>query len=194
MEIPQTPLMDDEGLATFKMHLNGTRTYLEYGCGGSTVLAAKAGVKHIFGVDTARDWIEAVRENTKGFDAQINLSHCDVGELKDWGFPVDDSRVKDFHRYAVLPWEAAEKAGRVPDLVLIDGRFRVASFLYSLLSAPPGMTILFDDYTNRPQYHVVEQFCKRTESCGRMGVFEVSDGYRLTHLARTLSRYSIVAE
>jgi hypothetical protein len=45
------------------------------------------------------------------------------------------------------PW----RRGAVkPDLVLIDGRFRLACFLHPLLAAAPGTPILFDDYTNRP--------------------------------------------
>jgi hypothetical protein len=61
-----------------------------------------------------------------------------------------------------------------PDLVLIDGRFRVFCFLTSVKFAPVGTKILFDDYINRPFYHVVEEFCERIDTCGRQALFEVS--------------------
>lgn len=194
MKISGTPHMEDEGIAAFSARVNGANTYLEYGCGGSTVLAAKAGVRNIFAVDTSRDWLHAVRDGTKDLGAQITLSHCDLGNVREWGYPADNTKMHNFHRYAVLPWEATEKAGLVPDLVLVDGRFRVASFLYSLLCAQPGTTILFDDYTDRPQYHIVEQFCPMMESHGRMGVFKAGRDYRTPDLVRTFSRFSVVAE
>ena len=61
-----------------------------------------------------------------------------------------------------------------PDLVLIDGRFRVFCFLTSVNLAPVGTKILFDDYTNRPFFHVAEEFCEKIETFGRQALFEVS--------------------
>lgn len=49
---------------------------------------------------------------------------------------------------------------------MIDGRFRVACFLYSLLCAETGTVILFDDYSLRFRYHLVEDFCPKVESHG----------------------------
>jgi len=60
-----------------------------------------------------------------------------------------------------------------PDLVLIDGRFRLACFFHSLLAAAPGTPILFDDYTNRPHYQLVEEFCPISETEGRQALFRV---------------------
>ena len=66
-----------------------------------------------------------------------------------------------------------EREGVSPDLVLIDGRFRVASFLVSALLAQEGCTILFDDYFDRPNYHVVEKYLKPVRKAGRMAEFSV---------------------
>ena len=60
-----------------------------------------------------------------------------------------------------------------PDLVLIDGRFRVACFLHSRLAAEAGTPSLFDDYTNRPQYHLVEEFCPNEQTEGREALFRL---------------------
>ena len=43
---------------------------------------------------------------------------------------------------------------------MIDGRFRVASFLTTLKKSKKGTKIIFDDYKSRPQYHVVEKIIK----------------------------------
>ena len=76
----------------------------------------------------------------------------------------------NFKKYAELLWLNNE----IPDLVLIDGRFRVLCFLTTIKFAPEGCKILFDDYNNRPFYHVVEEFCPKIDTCGRQALFEVS--------------------
>jgi hypothetical protein len=35
------------------------------------------------------------------------------------------------------------------------------------------ITILFDDYTDRPQYHVIEEIFAKDFSIGRMGIFNI---------------------
>ena len=55
-------------------------------------------------------------------------------------------------------------------MVLIDGRFRVACFLFSLLNAKKDSIIIFDDYMNRSEYHVVEEVLPKYEKCGRQVV------------------------
>ena len=59
-----------------------------------------------------------------------------------------------------------------PDLILIDGRFRVLCFLTSLKFSPKGTKILFDDYRDRQFYHIVEEFCPIIDRCGRQALFE----------------------
>ena len=55
--------------------------------------------------------------------------------------------------------------------MLVDGRFRVACVLESLLSLSPlsETKILLDDYVDRPEYAVVEEYAD-VELVGRMAV------------------------
>ena len=186
------PSLDSGGLEALTEHLLKCETYLEYGCGGSTVLAAKSGVKRIIAVDTAETWLDTVKNHTKEFEADITLKHCDLGPVKAWGYPVDKQKLREFHRYAILPWDEARASGFTPQVVFIDGRFRVACFLYSLMAAEPGTKILFDDYMNRPPYHEVEKFCPRAQARGRMGVFVVDKKPPLIELAEAFAKYSII--
>ena len=50
-------------IVLFTKHMSKASNYFEFGCGGSTVLAAKLGVQCITSVDTSKDWIEIVRQN-----------------------------------------------------------------------------------------------------------------------------------
>jgi hypothetical protein len=81
--------------------------------------------------------------------------------------------VQRWQRYPQAPWTHYRRAGVEPDLILVDGRFRVACVLESLLqlSEPHSCRILCDDYLHRPHYHVVERFAELT-LVGRMAVLK----------------------
>lgn len=186
------PHMDDEGFQCFSEKMAGVRCYLEYGCGGSTVYAAKvANVRSIIAVDSNQEWIDRVSSSIQGSAGTFLIQHCDLGAIGDWGVPKTDQRIRHFWRYVVMPWDAAKQHSLTPDLILIDGRFRIASFLFCLLSAREGTTILFDDYFDRPHYFVVEEFCRVDQRRGRMAVFRATQSFSYMDLARRLMIHSL---
>ncbi|MDX2142285.1 MAG: hypothetical protein SFV19_02920 [Rhodospirillaceae bacterium] len=188
------PHFDGPGLKAFEQYVGTAQVYLEYGCGGSTLLAAKLGAKTIISAETDPKWAEAVRAGLQGAAAVIEVLHCDVGEVGDWGVPKDKSGLARYHTYATTPWDAARRGQIAPDVVLIDGRFRVACFLYSLMCARPGAIILFDDYAERAQYHIVEQFCPRERLHGRMAEFRAPGATVSPDLAKAFAQHSIVVD
>lgn len=174
--IPSLPHMEPEGIALLGEHLTGIRVFLEYGSGGSSLMVAQAGVKSIYSVDTDKQFLKAVRQRLldEGIPRRRYIPiYADIGATKEWGRPVDESHARDWPAYCTAPWEKLLKTGERPDLVLIDGRFRVASFLITMLMAPPGCVILFDDYVDRPEYHVVERYLQPARLAGRMAEFVV---------------------
>ena len=175
----------------FKDAIARSSCYLEYGCGGSTAYAANlAKVKTIISVDTSQIWIDKVIQSLAHTDSTLLIKHCDLGEIINLGTPINRDKSMHFWRYMVTPWETARAKNLVPDAVLIDGRFRVASFLYSLLSARAGTLLMFDDYLNRKHYFVVEKYCKLQEKHGRMGVFYADHNYAVTDIVATIAEYS----
>jgi hypothetical protein len=124
----------------------------------------------IVAVDSSPFWIARVREATADQAERIMIEAIDLGELGDWGYPNTYSHRHRFRDYAQSPWR---HRAMKPDLVLIDGRFRVACFLQSLLAAEPGTRLLIDDYTDRAQYHLVEEFCPIEQREGRQALFRV---------------------
>lgn len=71
-----------------------------------------------------------------------------------------------------MPWKHLEAAGLVPDLILIDGRFRVACMLECLVRVKDqSSAIFFDDYFDREPYSVVERFADMVDRAGRMAIF-----------------------
>ena len=59
-----------------------------------------------------------------------------------------------------------------PDLVLIDGRFRVACALYTWFAVDGAAIVLFDDFFDRPFYHVVLEYYNVLEKAGRLAVLQ----------------------
>ncbi len=191
--IGPTPHMDPEGLRCFQETLAASKCYLEYGSGGSTVYACDvAKVPLVISIESDKAWSDKVCASIQNADAKLLMHHCDLGEVGDWSFPKTKDRIGDFWTYSVNPWQTARAGNHVPDTILIDGRFRVATFLYSLLCARVGTTILFDDYLDRPYYFVVENFCRLRESRGRMGVFTVAQNFSMPDIAAAIAKYSIV--
>lgn len=191
--VPHLPHMEPEGLARFQTALAQSRCYLEFGSGGSTVLACRTpGLNHIVTVETDPAWLQRVQQATDGSPCDRSLLHCDLGPVGPWGTPLSRDHAADFWRYPTLPWQTARARGLHPDLVLIDGRFRVACFLHSLISADAGTTVLFDDYFDRAHYAVAEKFCQPCERHGRLAVFRVDAPANGPLITETLLEYSTV--
>jgi hypothetical protein len=156
----------DEDL--FKQSFSNTKVYAEYGCGASTVWVFKNEECDILCVDSSEVWLSHVRQQC-GDSKKLHLHFANVGQIGEWGTPINYENYNGFHDYTDWIWSQSQS----PDLVLIDGRFRVCCFLTSILRAKEGARILFDDYTNRPEYHIVERFVKPVSTCGRQALFIV---------------------
>lgn len=165
--IQEKKLFDgNDGL--FKSLLPKCSVYGEYGCGDSTVYVAENSNSIIFSVDTSIEWIRAVRARLAN-DERAMLHHVDLGNLGEWGRPLTYDKSKHFGDYTDWLWHRPLQ----PDLVLVDGRFRVCSFLTCLKHAKPGVLILFDVYVDRPHYHYVERYVQPIEVYGRQALFEI---------------------
>lgn len=154
---------------------SGAGVVLEYGSGGSTFVAAQ-GAGEVVSVENDPDW--ALRMTTAlengGLGVGARIHFADTGTVGDWGRPVHDTAFRRYHQYACDVWDRAWF--KHPDVILIDGRFRVACLINAILRATKPMTVLFDDYRDRPGYHWVEGILKRREMVGRMAVFDVVPG------------------
>ena len=138
--------------AMFEQLASTSCVYFEYGCGASTKWMMPNTDSEIYSVDTSGEWLDHVRKEAGNSD-RLHLHHTDLGPLKAWGTPIGYSRCERFSDYADWPWQQ----GVVPNLILVDGRFRVCCFLTCLRNGAPGTPIIFDDYGGRPHYAFVER-------------------------------------
>ena len=70
--------------------------------------------------------------------------------------------------------KVAAGEGVCPDLILIDGRFRLGCFLSAVLCTTRPVTILWDDYKGRGGYMAAERWFPVAEMIGRMARFEIA--------------------
>ena len=183
--IKKSPISVDNEL--FEKYLNQSKTYGEYGVGVSTVFANRYQNKHTIAVDSDKNWILDVKKNSF-YNKNLEITHIHLGKLKNWGTPEGYEYRHNFKKYLNVIWEKTSK----PDLVLVDGRFRVACFLTSLLNADAGSIIIFDDYTLRPEYHIVELFEKPIEINKRQAAFQVSGSYDSKELQFYIDKFEFV--
>lgn len=189
--ISERPHMPEASVAYLESRLKISKCYLEYGSGGSTRMAAAIGVPRVFSVESDKHFAEAVRlaaAKEKG-GSTIFVHTADVGETGAWGMPTSTEAAKLWPDYALGIWKFISKAKASPDLVLIDGRFRVACFLASVMSTRPGTQILMDDYVGREKrYSRVEAIVPLKQTVSRMAVFETPESYDPRALAEALAR------
>jgi hypothetical protein len=169
----------------------GTRAknYAEYGVGLSTLWMAQNTQARILGVDTSQEWRDKISALV-GEPDRIDLRHTDVGPVADWGHPKTYEKRNKFYSYVESIWTRNIE----PDMVLIDGRFRVCCFLTSLGRAQEGTVLLFDDYRDRPLYHVVEEFVQPFKHCGRQAAFLVPANVDQQYVLNTAERFLYVID
>ena len=152
---------------SFKKEVRKVDVYGEYGCGDSTKWVLNNTSARVIAVDTSSDYVNAVKMDNKKNNSRLQIHHSDLGLVSHWGRPLSYEKKDNFSEYTNFIWNQIEK----PDFVLIDGRFRVCCFLTSLKFGKEGTKILFDDYIDRPYYHIVEKYIPRFEEYGRQCMF-----------------------
>jgi hypothetical protein len=162
------PHMPPEEVEFFKTHISQCKSYVEFGSGGSTVLASILGVPTI-SVESDGHYARAVASQLTG-NSVIQIVSS-LGLAMEWGMPAFP-RVRLARRYVMAPWILPE----FPDFVLVDGRYRVACALAAArrASAARAKTLLMlDDYFGRPFYSEVEQHLGSPRRVGRAAIFEI---------------------
>lgn len=161
-----TPHIEQELVEFFQSRSNKTLKVLESGAGGSTLFLQK--MFEVKSLETDLKYCRKINAAAKGSP----VSHIDVGLTGRWGFPIFNPLM---HLESI---RSIERSFRVeePDIVFIDGRFRVAMFLMTLqysIASGKAVTVIFDDYRDREYYKVAEEFVKIRKQIGRAAVFEV---------------------
>lgn len=191
IDIPDHPIFAPADDAWFREALSNARFYLEFGSGASTLLAAQAGISCL-SVESDPHFAEAVKAALpENHDVQMIAGK--MGLTGGWGYPVFQRKsarhLAIWQNYTCLALDDIRQRGRFPDLVLIDGRFRAACALAVANAAGENratVTIMFDDYRERPHYHFIEQYLGAPKLMENAAIFVINDGKLLAPIPADL--------
>lgn len=186
-ELPKAPHMSEAERALFKKALSEAKSYFEFGSGGSTVWAVRAGLT-VKGVESDASWVNALKQQL-GEHCQVEA--VDIGPTREWGYPISSEHSHKFANYS-----HAIKAHDYPfDLILVDGRFRVActaTTIQHILDhhrSPEDARIFIHDFWDRPAYHLVLDFLDTLERVDTAGVFKLKPGIKRADVEQMLKQY-----
>ena len=191
-EVPQEafrPVMwfPEEVKAFVQERYRAAGAILEYGTGGSTVFAAAETGARILSIESDRDWaakIEAYLQSEGLARPGVEIRWLDIGPTGPWGKPTRPRDWGKFHNYPMQPWQ---DLAFDPDLVMIDGRFRLGCLVAAALHCRRPVTVLIDDYAGRPAYHRAETMFPLTRRVGHMAQFDLEPrAYSNAEFARML--------
>jgi hypothetical protein len=167
-----------------RLMANGTSRYMEFGAGGSTLLAIKHNIPLVVSIESDLRSAQAVSSHPSVAPRVSNGSaiiiHADIGPTKEWGMPVSVDSARLWPAYIRLAWAEWDRLGALPDLVLVDGRFRVAVCLSIVLacsltgdgSADPTV-VIHDVVPSRNSYRKIFEFFDSVEAVESLRVLRM---------------------
>ena len=165
-DIVATPAETRELERRFK----NANSYLEFGSGGTTALACHSGVQRITSVETDLSFLSSLiqRYSLRRFidTGRLSMRHVEVGRTGKWGYPRTTPPDRQIENYLSWPKMVPDA-----DLVLLDGRFRVATAAECAIRYDANTEILIHDYQDREQYRIVESFMTLTDCTDSLAMF-----------------------
>lgn len=182
-------VMSQAEIALMQRFMESSDSYFEYGMGGSTCMAAKKVRREIFAIDSDAGWVSKVGIEIGDLSGKrIDLRHIDIGPTGEWGMPKTAPKGGQgiFDNYSL----AISRPGLPSfDLVLVDGRFRVACFLQAIKTQRSDTIFAIHDYTDRPHYHVIEEFARPVCVCEQLAIFTRRQDLDFVALDVVLQKY-----
>jgi hypothetical protein len=146
------PKMAPNELIAFCYFMKNNNVYFEFGSGGSTNIASYYKVK-TFSVESDYKWHKKLKDNN------INANYITIDlKTKSFGYPGKVTNMEDWKKY-IQSYKKEYNA----DIILIDGRFRVACGLDIFNKIRNDTIVLIHDYMNRQYYHILEKYYKKLE-------------------------------
>ena len=190
-----TPHMTIDELVLLAEILPKNATILEFGCGGSTQFFYEHGAEKIISIDSDKGWLEKLLTNPivstyYKYGKWLPL-YVDIGRVRSWGAPCTKTPRPCWLNYHQHCWRLFSE--RDFDLILVDGRFRVACVCQTLLRCG-GTDLLFaiHDFRDRPEYHVLLEFIDVINQVDTLGIFKAKAAIDWRKLAVVIQDHQFV--
>lgn len=192
------PYMKENEINLFKKYLNFSNKFLEYGSGGSTIYAINNKIKNIVSIETDKKWYDKINNHPDIINKNnIKIINIDLGIDEWWKYVswcgnkldikevFNDNMIKYQNIYNEIEFN--------PDLILIDGRFRVICTLNLYNMIDENTFIMIHDY-HRTQYHVIEQFYQKIEQTNTLCILKKKDNINSDLLEKYKEDYKYIID
>lgn len=195
IKVPTTS-MSGTGLSKFLIELSKDRIVLEFGSGGSTFLFSEY-ARFTTSVDSDNYFSKMIEKIIRQ-KSQIEKTHiywANIGPTKSFGQPLTSleyffrHKYKNYYKNIFQESENSCKA----EIIFIDGRFRVACAMSSLLNIKQDFRMIVDDYFDRPEYFDIASVGGEPRVLvGNTAIFEIShQSIDLDLVEKILDKYSL---
>ena len=149
------PELSANDIKIFYQYLDKSTVYFEYGSGGSTYQAnLRPNIQKIYTVESDKTWMNKLNSSIN--NTKITYIYNEMGtKPHTWGYPSGRCLKTDLINYSEHMRNLSIEERSKIDLVMIDGRFRVACCLKCFEVINDDCYIIFDDFLHRKKYHII---------------------------------------
>ncbi|AFG36123.1 hypothetical protein [Spirochaeta africana] len=173
------PALNAAEIDMYSVLLSKTRSVVDFGDPGSTLLAVRHRVKQLFSVQPNPQQLAVLRAIQQISEAEredrVRFIQPDIGRTNARNKPVDKKRRDDWPLYYTQLWN--ELQGIIPDLVYINGVFPLATALEALAHIGPGTQLLLVGGLKHRRQEALQNFCDLTSSVGSLAVYRPRKNY-----------------
>jgi hypothetical protein len=156
------PHLINEELTAFLSFLTKDTIYFETGSGCSSIIA-KYYAKKTYAVEGSIKYYKIGIKN----GLRNNIIFKDLKpDILDWSFPGKKSNMNDWKNY----FQSYKKEYNA-DVILIDGRFKVATAMDIFDKIRDDTIVLLHEYFERPSYFILEHYYNYVYHWGRLFCF-----------------------
>ena len=174
----------------FLKELKKSKFYFEYGSGSSTLVADELNKSYI-SVELDNVFYNLMYNKIK---KKNNIKLSNIGPVGEYSYPIFKIKSKIINYVQSI--DKYSKNKNFPDLILIDGRFRVACCL-NLLKFKKIIKnktkIILDDYKNREEYHILQEFFS-IKKIGRLGILKAKKNNNTNKVKFLLNKYYFISK
>ena len=170
-----------------------SKNYLEFGSGNTTILAFNNSIKYNSVESDRGFYLYMKKKNIQ------NIFFYSLGYVAFYSYPLFNSKLfKNFYAkrakiYSSRIFDKLKNELIFPDLILVDGRYRVLCmlniFLYAKSNGLVNTCVILDDFKDRDYYYVIKKFFN-VELIGRLGVCFLNDAATDDEAHSLIDKYS----
>lgn len=179
------PHMEQAELDLFSKHVSESIHYFEFGMGGSTVHVYETSSATIESIDSSKEWVNKIQQKINDSD-RLSTRYINIGPVGGWGRPRDQSMKHDWPLYS----SSIHNSNIIPDVVLVDGRFRVACIANTISHAIQNNSmpkIILHD-SKRKYYDAGKNMLKLIDSAQSLNVYEI-DCDDIQHVQSVIEKF-----